>query len=240
MKKKLFIMYIAFFVMVAVNALANILPLNGYTTGEVSNMYTVYFTPAGFTFSIWSIIYLSLFYWLLTFTLKKQELTNSLFLLFLLTCLFNISWTVLWHFLFDGIALLNITLHLVSIYALYQAQRMTNPKRRYVFPISIYLGWIIVATLTNAQYWLVASVEISSLLHWIIAYTALVFVGIIGVYFLRIEKNIVVPAVFIWSVFGITAKNYSVHLFFTLATILLLLFLTGSLLNYLIAAGKKE
>ncbi|SDJ33379.1 tryptophan-rich sensory protein [Salimicrobium halophilum] len=240
MKKKLFIMYIAFFVMVAMNVLANILPLNGYTTGEVSNMYTVYFTPAGFTFSIWSIIYLSLFYWLLTFTLKKQELTNSLFLLFLLTCLFNISWIVLWHFLFDGIALLNITLHLLSIYALYQAQRLVNPKRRYVFPISIYLGWIIVATLTNAQYWLVASVEISSLLHWIIAYAALVLVGLAGVYFLKIEKNVVVPFVFIWSAFGIAIKNYSENLLFTLATFLLLIFLTLAILNYLIAYGRKK
>lgn len=233
-------MYIAFFLMVGVNALANTLPLNGYTTGEISNMYTVYFTPAGFTFSIWSIIYLSLFYWLLTFTLKKQELTNSLFLLFLLTCLFNISWIILWHFLFDGIALLNITLHLLSVYALYQVQRLRNPKRRYVFPVSVYLGWLIVATLTNAQYWLVSSLGISSTMHWILAYAALVLVGIIGVYFLRIEKNTVVPAVFIWSLLGIVIKNYSEYLLFTLATSLLLVILSGSVLNYLIVRKRKK
>ena len=41
----------------AVNALANILPINGYTTGQVSGFYPNYFVPAGFTFGIWGLIY---------------------------------------------------------------------------------------------------------------------------------------------------------------------------------------
>jgi hypothetical protein len=39
--------------MIAVNALANILPINNITTGAVSDSYPVLFTPAGYVFSIW-------------------------------------------------------------------------------------------------------------------------------------------------------------------------------------------
>ena len=46
--------------MVAVNYLANVLPLNGRRTGEVSDAYPSLFTPAGVTFSIWGVIYLLL------------------------------------------------------------------------------------------------------------------------------------------------------------------------------------
>ena len=46
--------------MITMNALANGLPLNGYTTGAISALYPNLFVPAGFTFSIWGVIYLLL------------------------------------------------------------------------------------------------------------------------------------------------------------------------------------
>ena len=36
-----------------VNYLANALPLNGLTTGDISGMYDNAFVPAGLTFAIW-------------------------------------------------------------------------------------------------------------------------------------------------------------------------------------------
>src|SRR6187431_1040762 len=47
----------AFIIMVTCNALANIVPINGVTTGEVSDTYANLFAPIGFTFSIWGVIY---------------------------------------------------------------------------------------------------------------------------------------------------------------------------------------
>ena len=41
---------------IAINALANIVPFNNQTTGEISDRYPVYFVPAGYVFSIWSLI----------------------------------------------------------------------------------------------------------------------------------------------------------------------------------------
>ncbi|WP_241433194.1 hypothetical protein [Listeria cornellensis] len=58
---KLIWMYLCFVIMVGINALANILPLNGLNTGEISNRLDVLFTPAGYVFVIWGVIYISLF-----------------------------------------------------------------------------------------------------------------------------------------------------------------------------------
>ena len=40
--------------------MANALPFNGQTTGEISDRFQVYFVPAGYVFSIWGLIYLGL------------------------------------------------------------------------------------------------------------------------------------------------------------------------------------
>lgn len=45
---------------IVVNGLANALPLNGVTSGEVSNRFGVYFVPAGYVFSVWGLIYAGL------------------------------------------------------------------------------------------------------------------------------------------------------------------------------------
>jgi hypothetical protein len=43
-----------------VNALANILPINGKNTGQLSDQYPNLFVPAGITFAIWGVIYILL------------------------------------------------------------------------------------------------------------------------------------------------------------------------------------
>ena len=92
-------MYIAFFIMIGVNILANVLPLNGYTTGDVAHLYDVLIVPAGYTFSIWSLIYIGLFIWLICFSLKKHEISQSAFVTFIISCIFNIAWIFAWHYL---------------------------------------------------------------------------------------------------------------------------------------------
>lgn len=48
---------VTYLTMILVNALANILPINGITTGEVSDSFSNLFAPAGITFAIWGVIY---------------------------------------------------------------------------------------------------------------------------------------------------------------------------------------
>lgn len=48
-----FLNLVLFAGMVVMNYLANALPLNGKTTGELSDAWPNLFVPAGLTFSIW-------------------------------------------------------------------------------------------------------------------------------------------------------------------------------------------
>ena len=51
---------LGFLFTVAVNGLANALPINDITTGELSDMYPNLFVPAGLTFAVWGVIYILL------------------------------------------------------------------------------------------------------------------------------------------------------------------------------------
>lgn len=227
-------MYLAFFIMVGVNALANLLPINGYSTGEVSNMYDVYFTPASYTFSIWTVIYISLFLWLLSFTFKFQRLSNAKFWGFILTCVFNSLWIVLWHYLLDGFALIDILALFLTLVFLYQAQRSQNNSVIYRFPISLYIGWITVASITNTLYWLVASVGIEAGTQMLLTYLALTVVVIIGFGVILILRDWVIILVFIWSLTGIFVKNLSDHWPLAIVTIILAgLLAAGAVLYWL-------
>jgi hypothetical protein len=97
---KIIITWLLFVGVIAVNALANILPINGYNTGQVSAFYPNTFVPAGFTFSIWGVIYLLLFSYTIGFTyytLKQEQFPKAfafiecIHIYFLLTCVFNMS-----------------------------------------------------------------------------------------------------------------------------------------------------
>ncbi len=91
---------VAVLAMIAVNIMANALPINGQATGEISDRFDVYFVPAGYVFSIWGLIYLGLLayavYQVLPAQAENPSLRNIGFL-FVLSCVANIAWIFLWH-----------------------------------------------------------------------------------------------------------------------------------------------
>src|SRR4030042_6585685 len=88
---------IGFLGTIVVNGLANALPINNKTTGELSDQYPNLFVPAGLTFSIWGIIYILLAIFVIyqvIVTFKKGEAGLDAFrkigYLFFLSSLLNI------------------------------------------------------------------------------------------------------------------------------------------------------
>jgi benzodiazapine receptor len=51
---------VALIITIAVNVLSNSIPFNGLTAPKIADSFNVYFVPAGYVFSIWSLIYLGL------------------------------------------------------------------------------------------------------------------------------------------------------------------------------------
>jgi len=149
----------AILITLAVNGLANALPLNGHTTGEISDMFTVYFIPAGYVFSIWGIIYLFLIGFAIYQALPSQRedpRLRSIGYIFALSCLANSTWIFLWHYLLFPWTLLVMTALLGLLIAIYLrlgiGQARVAPAEAWLVdvPFSIYLGWISVAAISNA------------------------------------------------------------------------------------------
>jgi len=146
--------------MVAMNAAAVLLPLNGIATDEVSAMYPSAFTPAGYVFSIWSVIYLGLLVYAIsqaTPRLRSRPAVARIAWPFVLSSALNAVWLYTWHWLMIELSVLVMALLLLSLIVIYVRLRPRGvdptPAERWAvrLPFSIYLGWISVATIANAS-----------------------------------------------------------------------------------------
>lgn len=149
---------IAVLAVIAVNILANALPINGLTTAEISDRFDIFFVPAGYVFSIWGLIYLGLLGYAVYQALPSQANNPSLRgigWLFVLSCIANIAWIFLWHyeqFALSVVAMVALLVLLIAIYLRLDIGRAKVPtpmKWLVHVPFSIYLGWITVATIAN-------------------------------------------------------------------------------------------
>ncbi|MEK5024567.1 tryptophan-rich sensory protein [Paenibacillus sp. FSL M7-1046] len=148
-----------YFGVIAVNILSVALPLGGNSTGEISDKYHTYFTPAGYAFSIWSLIYLLLAGFIVyqfRESTGSRDSVNSLGIWFVLSCVFNMGWLFLWHYLYIELSLVAMVLMLITLIVIYRKTRsVTDPatgeKWLIKLPFSIYLGWISVATIVNVS-----------------------------------------------------------------------------------------
>ena len=196
---------------ISINALANMLPLNGQTTGEISNRLPVLFTPAGYVFSIWTLIYVLLIIWVIGLWRTRNNgdtLLEKRSILFIISNIFNISWIFLWHyelFALTVVAMIGLLITLLLLYRTYQVQDDKISSR---LPISIYLGWISVATISNISYVLTvyqwSGWGLSDPLWAVIMMT----VGTALALHIRFHHfDIAYPFVFIWAFIGIAVHN---------------------------------
>lgn len=141
----------------AVNVLASTGWINGLTPGAVSARHELPFTPAGWVFSIWSLIYLGVIaftaYQLVGGGARAARL-RPVRGAYLVSCVANATWLLLWHY--EAIlASLAVMLLLLAALATVRGLLSTSPPSSWReawcvdVPFSLYLGWISVATLAN-------------------------------------------------------------------------------------------
>jgi hypothetical protein len=220
---KIVINWLLFVIVIATNALANILPINGYNTGQISAFYPNYFVPAGFTFSIWGIIYLLLLNYSISFTyftVRKntfpeiQKYLDAITPYYWVTCVLNASWILAWHYLQASASVLIMLAFLyclIRVFLIMQKQA-TAIKPLYQFllktPFSVYLGWISVATIANITALLV-SLKWNGFgvdpIYWTLTMISIAIV--LSVYFVTQFKNITSPLVVVWALWGIKAAQ---------------------------------
>ncbi|WIV19613.1 TspO/MBR family protein [Paenibacillus polygoni] len=201
---------------IVVNALANILPIGGRTTQEVSELYPVLITPAGYAFIIWSVIYLLLAGFVIFQFLPSQKNRNTtaqVGIWFFISCLANAGWIILWQNLQIGWSVLVILILLFSLIQMYVRTRdipsPTPGETWFVkLPFSIYLGWVSVATLINITVWL-SKLGWSGFnlgdQTWAII---LLLLGSIVAFAVSYRYNdFILPLVFVWAYIAIGVKQ---------------------------------
>jgi hypothetical protein len=112
-------------------------------------MYTTMITPAGFTFSIWSVIYMGLLVVSTGVLIGKIKLPRLTLSRYICSCMCNALWIVARHY---GSLHLSILLMLGILISLIMIDRSMRDKviSGYIYirgVFGLYLGWITIASL---------------------------------------------------------------------------------------------
>ena len=172
MKKALKILNVtALLITLAINYLSNTGIFNGNTMATVSARYQNYFTPAGYAFSIWGVIYLGL----LAYVIYQgrglfKKTTNDwpvpeIGWWFVISCAANSLWVFAWLYDYTGLSVIIMAILLVSLVKIILNTRMELddlPLKKIAFvwwPFCLYSGWITVALVADTAAWLTK-------IHW--------------------------------------------------------------------------
>ncbi len=139
----------------------------GASVADISAMYQNPFTPAGYAFSIWGLIYILLIaflihQWYAAYRLGDKTELKQAGLWFSLANLANGMWIYAWTSNMIALSMIIMLILLLSLVILSLRMHLETwdaPLRIIVFvwwPLVIYLGWIITATVANATVWLVS------------------------------------------------------------------------------------
>ena len=211
---------IGFLVTILVNGAANALPLNGITTGELSDKYGNLFTPAGYVFAIWGVIYVLLAaFTYYQYTANDDELHEKIGWLFVISSFFNSIWIFFWHYEYLLLSLFAMTGLLVSLILIYTRLEIglveVAQKKRYMVhtTFSVYLGWITVAPIANVAALLVGIGWDGFNITAIYITTTMILIALIlTLVYIYVRGDVAYAAVIVWALGGIVQKQMNTFL----------------------------
>ena len=225
LKKSVFLQgtnVVAFMVTVAVNILAGSTTLlGGKTSGDISDLYPTLITPAGYTFSIWDLIYALLLIFVVYQALprnREQSFLSRVSFLFALSGVLNVLWLFLWHYeivSFSVLLMFALLTALIAVYLRLGIGRAGVALRERVLvhlSFSLYLGWITVASLANvavaltAVGWKGGGIDPVT---W--AILVIVVALIVTLVVVVTKKDVAYSLVLVWALVGIMAKQSEHH-----------------------------
>ncbi len=174
----------------------SLLPLNGNSQADISNLYMTSITPAGFTFSIWSLIYLS---WLvLGYFLIGRKSKHQRPLSFPLAVGLTALWLVPWHYEYIATSFFLMLIILGLLLHAFFKQSYFRVKQ---YSLELFLGWILVATIANLHVLLVAY----ELYSFPLTFTAISIIAgtLVNLYFLKFHRAFIPGLVFVWALWGV-------------------------------------
>ena len=212
------------------NYLSNTGIFNGKTIANVSNEYQNLFTPAGYAFSIWGLIYLLLIGFVLytgrsLFKPSKNEadgFVEKIGWWFVVSCIANCAWILTWLYGFTGLSVIVLLVAFISLLMIVLEALKYNAssaQKWFInFPFQIYAGWVSVALIAATAAWLTKigwnGLGISEITWTII----LMIIASIIHLFMTWKKNAPIFAfVAVWALVAIAVANKEVsqEIYFT-------------------------
>lgn len=178
--------------------------IGGMTQADISNMFPSAITPAGVTFSIWSLIYLS---WIIAwvyvafFQKKKGSVTRKILGVFSLAIALTGVWLIPWGYIWIGTALVIMIAILGLLKYTFHHTRDAHPTLRY--SVELTLGWINIATVANITIWLLSLGFTGGWIapvYWAIGVLALALA--LTLYYQLRYRAYIISAVFLWTMLG--------------------------------------
>lgn len=213
-----FLNILTYALMIIVNGLAGgTTIIGGKTTAQISDANPTLITPAGYTFSIWGVIYILLGVFVLYQALPTQqsrEYVDRIGYLFSISNSLNVLWIFLWQFEHLALSVIVIFLLLATLIMIYlrlEIGKSRAPLRERIafhVPFSVYLGWITIASIANVAIALVSA-------GWsgfgigpeIWAVTALVAALLIALMVVMARRDLAYGLVVIWALIGIAVNH---------------------------------
>lgn len=215
----LFLNALSLLATIILNYLFNSGVMNGVTMKTISDKYYNLFTPAGYAFGIWGMIYLLLCAHVIYTIYLYRKKGNSVIVttvgkLFAVSNILNILWVYFWlnDFIWICVILMVLLLYvLLSILVKIQSVRRPVSLRNLFIscPFAFYAGWVSVALIAN----------ISALLTkldwdgWILSGTLwtmllIIIAGIISIYVSWKYNAAAFGMAVLWGISGVTANNF--------------------------------
>jgi len=208
--KRLGIIYLVFYgLMILVNYWV------GQDVGAVADQNEALIQPAGYVFSIWGLIYILLFIWIIRLFFTQyhgvyERIHYWLVGNFLLNMLWIIVFTQEW-LLASNIVIVALLIVTIVIY-----KKLVKVEAHWFdrFPFSIYMSWLSVATIVNIASWFVGNgiTEFLGLDEYVWTLILLIVATVLAIVIALMHNDWVYPLVFVWSFVGIIV-NAGDHLF---------------------------
>lgn len=149
------------------NGLAAAGYINGVTPEVISNKYPTILTPAGYAFSIWSLIYVGMIAFSIYQLLPNNLLRfRSIRTIYIVSCVFNCAWIYFWHREQIGVCLVLILVLMLTLLLINVKFKEPGSLRMALVtkaPFGIYFGWVTCAAIVNFAVFLAyAGVTMSS------------------------------------------------------------------------------
>lgn len=193
---------------IAGNALIEILRLWWETSATISDRLPTLITPAGFTFSIWLLIYTALLIVGVMIAMQKIRIDSKAALLYLFSCCANVLWLVVWHYWYVALSVIVIVCLLFSIFFLVSHLRAKHENDTLLYKVlMIYFWWILLATL------ICVTAYLSHFAPWFSSYilvrsvACLIWAWALNSVIMAKEQTILTACVLLWALYGIAVAQ---------------------------------